>query len=481
MKYSSTRGGHTGVSFTDAVMMGLAPDGGLFVPESIPKISAAELETWKALPFHELSAAVIAKFVDPAEISKEELLELTKGAYSTFRHPETTPVVPLGGDGLHLLELFHGPTWAFKDVALQFLGRLFELLLAKKGPDARLTILGATSGDTGSSAIEGVRGRRGVECFILYPNGRTSTIQEAQMASVEDPNVHACALEDAFFDDCQKIVKDLFADQLFRAKHKLGAVNSINWARIVAQIVYYFYAAFQMEKSGEKVLPAFSVPTGNFGDVLAGWYAKEMGCPCRGLLVATNANDILARFFATASYSRPTGGCVETCAPSMDISVSSNFERFVYHCAENDAGELKRLMTDFERTGRFDAPPGLHRRAAAEMHACSVLEPEILSTIAEWQAKTGYVLDPHTAIGVAAGAKMRAALGAGPVVCLACAHHGKFPAAIEQALGADGYAALPLEPLLNDLLSKPLRKNLLKNSQAAVVEFLEQTLAARNV
>mmetsp|Transcript_17296 Transcript_17296/g.53174 ORF Transcript_17296/g.53174 Transcript_17296/m.53174 type:complete len:491 (-) Transcript_17296:74-1546(-) len=477
MRYRSTRGGVKDCSFVDAVLMGLAPDKGLLVPHTIPKVDGPTLDKWAELSFPELATEIISLYIDPAEITKAELAQMTKTAYSSFRTDHVTPIHQLEGD-LWLLELFHGPTYAFKDVALQFLGTLFELILTTKKPKGqeRLTIVGATSGDTGSSAIAGVRGKEGVECFILYPENRTSPIQEAQMCAYDDSNIHAIALRGAFFDDCQKIVKGLFADTQFHAKHALGAVNSINWARIVAQIVYYFYAAFQLRKQapGSKP-PCFSVPTGNFGDVLAGWYAKEMGCPCRGLVVATNSNDILARFFASGRYEKPASA-VETLAPSMDICVSSNFERFVFHCAGNDTDEMNTLMDAFESTGKFAASPALHAKARSEMHAAAVQKPELLATIQKWQTKTGYVLDPHTAIGVRAVEDLGADLGEGPVVCLACAHYGKFPAAVEAALG-DKAADIPEETNLTKLLKVPHRKTILANSAAAVIEFIEETMA----
>jgi len=472
MRYRSTRGGVEDCGFIDAVLMGLAPDRGLLVPKTIPKVDAATLKKWSTLPFAQLATEVISLYIDEAEISRAELDQLTKTAYANWRSTQVTPVHHLEGD-FHLLELFHGPTYAFKDVALQFLGVLFELILTKKPKgQTRLTIIGATSGDTGSSAIAGVRGKAGVECFILYPENRTSPIQEAQMCAYDDENVHAIALKGACFDDCQKIVKGLFADQDFHKKHSLGAVNSINWARIVAQIVYYFYASFQVDSP-----PVFSVPTGNFGDVLAGWYAKEMGCPCRGLIVATNANDILARFFATGTYAKD-GGAVETLAPSMDISVSSNFERFVFYCSGNDALVTKGLMDSFEKTGSFTAPAALKAKAQSLMKAGSVQKEGILETIKAHKNKTGYVLDPHTACGVRAAEDLKSTLGEGPVICLACAHHGKFPAALEAALGADA-ASVPEEKALTDLLSVPHRKDVLENSARAVIDFVEKTMASR--
>lgn len=345
-----------------------------------------------------------------------------------------------------------------------------------------LAILGATSGDTGSSAIYGVRGREAVECFILYPKGRTSKIQEAQMATVSDANVHAIALEGAEFDDCQKIVKSLFADAGFRKRNALGAVNSINWARIVAQIVYYFYAAFRLaELTSSDTPPVFSVPTGNFGDVLAGWYAAAMGCPCSCLIVATNSNDILHRFFETGVYERPEQGAQPTLAPSMDICVSSNFERFVFHCSGNDPSTCGRLMADFEKTGSFVAPKLVHDNATAQMLSASVDKNGILSTIRDWYAMTSYVLDPHTACGVYAALELRSRLPnpEAPLVCLACAHHAKFPAAVIEAIGPAKFEQIQSEPTLAKLLELPFRNIVLPNSRHAVAQFIDDTMVQR--
>mmetsp|Transcript_6368 Transcript_6368/g.8969 ORF Transcript_6368/g.8969 Transcript_6368/m.8969 type:complete len:555 (+) Transcript_6368:27-1691(+) len=512
MKYRSTRGGVAGVSFIDAVMMGLAPDRGLLVPETIPKVSAETIASWKSLSFSELAFEIISLYVSREEISAEKLREMTRLAYETFRTaPDATPVVDLSSKSktensvepnVYLLELFHGPTYAFKDVALQFLGRLFEFILEQKKEKKTLTILGATSGDTGSSAIYGVRGRQGVECFVLYPENRTSKIQEAQMATVPDANIHAVAVAGAEFDDCQKIVKYLFADEQFRAKHSLGAVNSINWARIVAQITYYFYAAFQVDKLREKqnnnqhqtpeerktvlqpqtALDAlwFSVPTGNFGDILAGWYAKQMGCPCGGLIVATNQNDILCRFFETGSYSRPVQGATPTLAPSMDICVSSNFERFVFHCAQDNAHQCKQLMADFENTGSFLAPDDLFQIAKSHAVADSVNESRLLATIKHWFQNTDYVLDPHTAIGVASGLTKRPSTRT-PLVCLACAHHAKFPEAVAKAIGKNTLENnVPNEKPLTDLLTLPKRNAVVHNSISAVADYIHKTMAERH-
>mmetsp|Transcript_7827 Transcript_7827/g.25710 ORF Transcript_7827/g.25710 Transcript_7827/m.25710 type:complete len:504 (+) Transcript_7827:57-1568(+) len=494
MKYRSTRGGVSNLSFVEAVMMGLAPDKGLLVPERVPKVDAATLEKWKTLEFHELAVEIMSLYISRDEIGLDDLKTMAKEAYSTFRSKDVTPVVDLskamrsssGGGAsaspppnkVYLLELFHGPTFAFKDVALQFLGRLFEFILREKKEP--LTILGATSGDTGSSAIQGVRGRANVECFILYPENRTSKIQEAQMATVADPNVHAVALREAEFDDCQKIVKALFADASFRADVKLGAVNSINWARILAQITYYFYATFKLleeEKNEENIW--FSVPTGNFGDVLAGYYAKEMGLPsCGGLIVATNDNDILCKFFQSGVYARPEAGATPTLAPSMDICVSSNFERFLYHCGGNDPSKCAALMADFERTGRFQADGPTFDAAKSHMVSGSVDEDALLDTIRRWHDTTGYVLDPHTAVGVCAGLRLRPDDNA-TLVCLACAHHAKFPGAVEKAIGKNAIDALTPETALTDLLHLPLRNAVVTNDLDAVKDFILTTLAER--
>ena len=354
--YSSTRGSPKGISFEDAVMRGLAPDGGLFVPDALPTVDAATLARWRGLSFPKLAAEVMALFVSADEVPAADLERLCDASYGgdVFRHDAVAPVVSVA-DSVYVLELFHGPTFAFKDVALQFLGNLFEYFLERKSAADRhsITVLGATSGDTGSAAIHGLKGKRNVEVFILHPLERLSLTQEKQMTTVLDENVHNVALRGTF-DDCQNIVKESFADAAFNKKHRLAAVNSINWARILAQIVYYFSAYFQWcalrEAAGRPVefgrdAVVFTVPTGNFGDVLAGYYAKRMGLPVRRLVVATNRNDILHRFFAAGDYS--LSKVVPTIAPSMDIQISSNFERYLYYLSGSNADTVSNGTRPF--------------------------------------------------------------------------------------------------------------------------------------
>jgi threonine synthase len=472
VKYRTTRGQVAGNSFEDTVMTGLGPDKGLFVPESIPQVTPAQLEKWKDLDFKGLAFEVMSMFIDRDEIPADDLKGIIAKAYTKFRDEEITPVVELDKGERFILELFHGPTFAFKDVALQFLGTLFEYILSKrKGDDARMTIVGATSGDTGSSAIHGVMGKAGIDIFIMYPNGKCSKIQEQQMITILDDNVHNIAVEGCF-DDCQAIVKQLFGDEQFRTEFKLGAVNSINWARILAQIVYYFYAYFRVqEKLGKDAKVSFSVPTGNFGDILAGFYAKKMGLPIGDLIVATNDNDILHRFFSKGEYHKASR-VEETISPSMDIGVSSNFERFLFHCADMNPDVLRGWMENFEKTGKLTATPELLARAQAEMKSARVDQPEVSAQIKQvFDDYNGYLLDPHSAIGVAAAAKVNAP---SPVVCLACAHWAKFPDAVSRAIGTEAYAGMKYPDVLTETSKKPGRKQVLPNDLAAIRTFVRQ-------
>lgn len=421
MKYISTRGGVAPIQFSQAVMMGLATDGGLLLPETIPVVSAVTLIRWAGLGFVPLASEVIALFVSEGDIPRKDLDRLVQKAFSTFSHPEITPVVKVGNQ--HILELFHGPTLAFKDVALQFLGNLFEYLLQRDG--GHLNILGATSGDTGSAAIHGVRGKAGMEIFILHPQGRVSSIQECQMTTVLDANVHNIAIQGTF-DDGQAIVKSLFNDLAFKNKYRLGAVNSINWARIVAQVVYYFYAWGRLSQGDSGRVVEFSVPTGNFGDVFAGYVAKRMGLPVGRLLLATNRNDILTRFFATGGYR--IGEVTPTLSPSMDIQVSSNFERYLYYLLQETPEAVQEKMAQLDVEGGFDIP-GKLLDDADDFRAVTVDEEMTLSTIRAVYQESGYILDPHTAVGVAA------AVTNPGMVCLATAHPAKFGDAVKQAIG----------------------------------------------
>jgi len=423
MRYISTRGGIQPIGFKDAVMMGLATDGGLLLPESYPHISCQQLDSWRSLSYPELSWQIISRFVD--DIPADVLKGLIDRSYATFSHPEVTPVVRQ--DGVHILELFHGVTLAFKDVALQLLGNLFEYILAER--EQHLNIVGATSGDTGSAAIHGVRGKKGITIFILHPHGKTSPVQAQQMITVTDANVHNIAIRGTF-DDCQNIVKTLFNDLDFKEKYSLGAVNSINWARVLAQVVYYFYAWLRVTDKGDQPV-SFSVPTGNFGDIFAGYVAKRMGLPIGKLLLATNENNILTRFINEGDYS--LANVVATVSPSMDIQLASNFERYLYHLYNEDPARVRRAFAELKETGRITFSPAEMEQVRADFCSASVDQAATLETIGSFNKETGYLLDPHTAVGV------RAALDLFPAdvarVCLATAHPAKFSDAVEKAVG----------------------------------------------
>ena len=424
MKYISTRGEAPSLDFAEVTLAGLASDGGLYVPESWPQFSPAEIAAMRGLPYAELAARVMEPFVGDC-LSPERLRELTAKAYGRFAHKAVTPLVQL--DEQHwVLELFHGPTLAFKDVALQMLGLLFEEFLSRE--QGNLTIVGATSGDTGSAAIDAVVGLDNVEIFMLHPKGRVSDVQRRQMTTVRAPNVHNIAI-DGSFDDAQAMVKRIFADSDVTARHRIGAVNSINWARLMAQVVYYFAAALQL--GGPERSPAFSVPTGNFGDVFAGHVAARMGLPIQKLIVATNVNDILHRALSDGDYS--AGSITPTSAPSMDIQVSSNFERLLFDVGGRDGLALAEQMRGFDAakamrlTSAQTEGAGLFASARAD-------EDDTLQAMRWAFENCGELLDPHTAIG------LHAARAAGidpaiPVVTLATAHPAKFPDAVERATG----------------------------------------------
>ncbi|KAK4651187.1 hypothetical protein QC762_603950 [Podospora pseudocomata] len=480
-RYLSTRGEDSGFSFEEVVLKGLASDGGLYIPEAIP--SAENWESWKDLSFTDLAFNIISLFVSPSEIPSEDLKDIINRSYATFRADEVTPLVNLQGD-VHLLELFHGPTFAFKDVALQFLGNLFEYFLVRRneGKTGRdryhLTVVGATSGDTGSAAIYGLRGKKDVSVFMLHPKGRVSPVQEQQMTTVLDANVHNLAVT-GNFDNCQDIVKALFADPEINSTHKLGAVNSINWARILAQTVYYFHAYFSLLrqqpstfKLGDKV--RFAVPSGNFGDILAGYFALRMGLPVDKLVIATNENDILDRFFKTGRYEKkPTygskaeggleqdgvkaheDGVKETLSPAMDILVSSNFERLLWFLAyqfassagmddewnKKQAGqEVSSWLSDLKNKGGFGPVyKDVLEAARKNFESERVSDQETLDTIKALYKEVGYVLDPHTAVGVEAARRTQkralAEEGAAKhIISLSTAHPAKFAGAVELAL-----------------------------------------------
>ena len=459
MHYISTRGGIEPIGFAQAVMMGLATDGGLLVPSEIPALEPARLRAWADLSFQDLALEVSTLFVGD-EIPRADLKALIDRSYATFSHPEVTPVVTAGET--RILELFHGPTAAFKDVALQWLGNLFEYLLEREG--GRLNIVGATSGDTGSAAIYGVRGKERIQIFILHPKGRVSPIQERQMTTVLDGNVHNVAVRGTF-DDAQNIVKTLFNDLPFKSAYRLGAVNSINWARILAQTVYYFYAWGRITGGDTERRVSFSVPTGNFGDVFAGYLARRMGLPIDRLVIATNRNDILTRFIHSGVYA-VEDAVHQTLSPAMDIQIASNFERYLYYLHDGDQARVCALLDDLKRTGRLEVSAERHRQAQADFDAVAVSDAETLDQIRATYEASGYILCPHTAVGV------RAARDLPEAVCLATAHPAKFGEAVVQAIGCEA----PPPPSLLGLLEKEARCAELDASAEAVKEHIEATL-----
>lgn len=440
-------------------MTGLARDGGLLIPDSIPDLSD-ELSAWQTLDYPELAFQIIRRFCD--DLSDERLQALISSAYAAFSTPEVTPVRQVG-PLLHVLELFHGPTLAFKDVALQFLGRLFEEILGER--QGRLNILAATSGDTGSAAICGVRGQSRIHIFVMHPHGRVSPLQEKQMTSVLDDNVFNLAVEGSF-DDCQSIMKTLFNDLPFKDAYALGTVNSVNWARVLSQIVYYFYAAFRVQEETGAEAVQFTVPTGNFGDILAGWYAKRMGLPIRRLVLATNENDILARFFHTGVYAR--GNVVPTVNPSMDIQVASNFERWLYYKLGSDPAAVSAKMAEFRTTGKMSIAADAQGRMDTEIVAGTSDTARTLATIREFHQNHHYLLDPHTAAGVFVAGQYNECDE--PMICLATAHPAKFSKAIREATGED----LAHHPILDALQQAPTRCDRIANDSEAVKTYLAE-------
>ena len=455
--YISTRGNQSPLTFKDAVMTGLARDGGLLIPDRIPDV-ASELDAWRNLDYPDLAFRIISLFAD--DIPADDLRALVDSAYASFDTTEVAPVLRVGP--VHILELFHGPTLAFKDIALQFLGRLFEYILAER--DGRLNILAATSGDTGSAAICGVRGQKRVNIFVMHPHGRVSPLQEKQMTSVLDPNVFNLAVEGSF-DDCQSIMKTLFNDLPFKDAYSLGTVNSVNWARVLSQIVYYFWAAFRVQDETSADHVQFTVPTGNFGDILAGWYAKRMGLPIRRLVLATNENDILARFFHTGIYSR--GTVVPTVNPSMDIQVASNFERWLYYKLGSDPAATSAKMSEFRANARMAIPLSRTGTVDSEIVAGTSDTTRTLATIRDYHTKHRYLLDPHTAAGVFVASQYNDLDD--PMICLATAHPAKFAKAIRDATGEDDLAH---HPILDALADAPTRCDILPADPSAVKTYL---------
>jgi len=451
MKYVSTRGHTPSASFLDAVITGLAPDGGLYVPEQWPHVSADEIAAFAGRPYAEVAANLIGRFAE-GEIEPSELTGMCAGAYATFRHPAVAPLRQLA-PGHFLLELFHGPTLAFKDVALQLLARLYEHVLARRG--RRVTIVCATSGDTGGAAVEAFRGRANVRIVALFPEGRISEVQRRFMTTADDDNV-ACLAVKGTFDDCQAMLKAMFQDGQFARAVDLSGVNSINFARIAAQIVYYFTSAVALGAPHREI--GFCVPTGNFGDAYAGYAASRMGLPIARIVLAVNANDILARALATGRYAR--GEVAATISPAMDIQSASNFERLYFETTGRDPTATARAFEAFAARGVLDIPPGPLAAMRAMFAGETVSEAETAAAIRASFEATGEIVDPHTAVGLAAAARLNPATGT-PLVTLSTAHPAKFPEVVEAAAGvtpkappsAAALARLPerFEPVAADL------------------------------
>ena len=458
MRYVSTRGEAPPLDFVEVTLAGLARDGGLYVPESWPKLSQADIGAFAGRPYAEVALEVIRPFVGDA-IALSELSRMVREAYGSFRHPAIVPIVQLGANNF-MLELFHGPTLAFKDVAMQLLARLMDHALAGRGE--RTTVVVATSGDTGGAAVEAFRGRARTDVFVLFPAGRISEVQRRMMTTPEDENVFALAIEGTF-DDCQAIVKSMFNHHAFRDRVRLSGVNSINWARIVAQVVYYFTAATTLGAPHRKV--AFTVPTGNFGDVFAGYVAVRMGLPIDRLVIATNVNDILVRTLATGVYELRE--VTPTSSPSMDIQVSSNFERLLFDAYRHDAKAVRALMNSLTQSRRFSVSSGALSEIRTLFSADRADEGETAATIRTVLRETGRLIDPHTAVGVAVAEK-EVRDPAMPMIVLGTAHPAKFPDAVEAACGVR--PGLP--DWLADLPARRERVTAMPADQAAVERFI---------
>ncbi len=457
MDYISTRGEAKSLGFCDALLAGLARDGGLYVPRRWPHMSKKEIRALRGKSYQDIAFEVLYRFTG-GEIEADLFRAMIDEAYATFRHPAVAPLVQTGPNSF-ILELFHGTTLAFKDVAMQLLARLMDHALAQRGE--RATIVGATSGDTGGAAIDAFAGRARTDVFILFPHEKVSPVQQRQMTTSKAENVHAHAIK-GNFDDCQNLVKAMFNDIDFRDRLKISGVNSINWARIMAQVVYYFTAAISLGSPDRKV--SFTVPTGNFGDIFAGYVAKKMGLPIDRLVIATNENDILARTLKTGRYEMR--GVSATTSPSMDIQISSNFERLLFEAYDRDDSAIRAAMESLKQSGGFEIKPGALKAIRKEFRAGRASEKQVASTIRDTLAETGYLLDPHTAVGVFVAAKFEKP--SSPMVTLATAHPAKFPAAVKSASGID--PALPA--WLADLMNREERFDILDAELKAVETFV---------
>jgi len=462
MRYISTRGGAPDLSFEEAMLTGLAGDGGLYVPAEIPVMAADDIAALAGLSYEEVAFRVMRPFIGDA-FTDAEFADIIARAYAGFGHAARAPLVQLGA-GHHLLELFHGPTLAFKDFAMQLIGQLFEASLTRSG--RRVTIVGATSGDTGSAAMEAFRGLDAVDVFIMYPLGRVSEVQRRQMTTVSEANAHALAVT-GDFDTCQARLKDMFNDHAFRDEVRLAGVNSINWARVLAQVVYYFTAAVSLGAPHRPV--SFTVPTGNFGDIFAGYIARRMGLPIEKLVIATNQNDILHRAISGGAYE--TQGVTPSISPSMDIQVSSNFERVLFDVYDRDGGAVAQLMEELKTQGGFRISQGALERLRGQFASGRASEDETMATIKRAKAEMGELLCPHSAVGVHVAEDH---LGATPMITLATAHPAKFPDAVEEASGIR--PGLP--PRMADLFEREERMTRVEDDLGALQEIIREGRSA---
>ena len=463
MQYLSTRGNAPTLDFEQATLAGLSSDGGLHLPRAWPAFSRDQIRALRGLDYAQLATRILARFSGDC-LPCDALARLSADAYGSFSHPKVAPLKKLD-TSLYALELFHGPTLAFKDFALQFLGRLFGYFLDKRGRTC--TIIGATSGDTGSAAIEAIRGLEAVTLYMLHPHGRVSVVQRRQMTTVLDDNIHNLAV-DGDFDDCQNLVKGMFNDTEFRQRHALAAVNSINWARIAAQTVYYFYAALELGAPERAV--NFAVPTGNFGNAFAGYAARKMGLPINRLIIGSNSNDILTRFFESGRMAR--GDLNATISPSMDIQISSNFERYLFESLDRDSAQTRDLMVQFAARGEFSVPREVHRKATELFRAHRFSDEETRAEMKLVYAQTGEFMDPHSAIGVAAAraAQNEVSEAGVPTIALGTAHPAKFGTAVLDACGAEA----PLPKSLWGILQREEKMQRVPNDLAAIKSVIDR-------
>jgi len=464
MKYISTRGQAPVLSFEEAMLTGLARDGGLYVPQTWPQMRPDEIADLAGRRYEDVAFRVMKPFIGDT-FSDAEFRAIIDRAYAGFAHEARCPIVQIGENDF-LLELFHGPTLAFKDVAMQLIGQMFEVALKRRGE--RVTIVGATSGDTGSAAMEAFKGLDAVDLFIMYPHGRVSDVQRRQMTTPAAANVHALAV-DGDFDDCQARLKDMFNDMAFRDGVRLAGVNSINWARVLAQVVYYFTAAVSLGAPYRPV--SFTVPTGNFGDIFAGYVARRMGLPIDRLIIATNQNNILHRTLETGSYTKQ--GVIPSISPSMDIQVSSNFERALFDVYDREGGAVQQLMTELNQKGSFHLSQGALDRLRLEFDSGDCSEAETSAAIAILKKMTGEVVCPHTAVGVKVAADKRQT-GRVPMITLATAHPAKFPDAVAAACGVRP----PLPPHMADLFDRPERMTRVANDLGALKDIILKGIRA---